>query len=444
MGRVVVGSRRPSILLLSVLSVFTLIPVAFGANWIMLQGTEPPKAPAYRPFGFLGIEYQQTKGSHLPASPWKGQPLVLNQIGPQLERSNELQVSYARLGLRGRVLDGKLNYWISPLAGYNGISHNGGPNVKFTDVSATLNLIPHARIRIGQFKYPGSEEGLQPAVLRDYLNPTNVSKQITNERYFDSDGTPKDDDNVFDGPLSGWRDTGIQVFDAFRTGDWEHTYALMAGTGTGLAIYNGFGNSRPDWYLYWSSVLIFGGKGPSLEGLKVTGWYQDGEREIRAGKSQDEEYFDRRRYGLGATLRHGPWRAAGEWIKADGMVMNGTDGVAVPGSVSNNGKIISSFNVLPDNEADGWYLDAGYTLFGKWEIRARYDRLNRGTDSSETERRFETVTLGTTYRFNKHVRVLADYEFRDVTAPSLPGSATPNLILSEVDNLFGVRVWAKF
>jgi hypothetical protein len=410
----------------------------------MMQGTEPAKAPAYRPFGFLGIEYQQTRGSDLPAGFWEGQPLVLNQIGPQLENSNELRFSYVRLGLRGRLLDGKLNYWISPLAGYNGISHNGSPNVKFTDVSATINLIPHTRIRLGQFKHPSSEEGLQPAVLRDYINPTNVSKQITNERYFDSDGFPKNDDNAFDGPLSGWRDTGIQVFDAFKTGDWEHTYALMAGTGTGLAIYNGCGNSRPDWYLYWSSELVFGGKGPFREGLKLTGWYQDGEREIRVGPSQTKETYDRQRYGLGATFRRGPWRAVGEWIKADGMIFNGTDQVSVPGSVSNKGKLIASFNVLPDNEADGWYLDGGYTLFGKWELRARYDRLNRGTDSSKTERRFETFTLGTTYRFNKHVRVLADYEFRDVNAPGLPGNAMPNQILSEVDDLFGVRVWAKF
>jgi hypothetical protein len=40
--------------------------------------------------------------------------------------------------------------------------------------------------------------------------------------------------------------------------------------------------------------------------------------------------------------------------------------------------------------------------------------------------------------------VLADYEFRDVKAPGLPGGAMPNLILSDVDDLFGVRVWAKF
>jgi hypothetical protein len=218
----------------------------------------------------------------------------------------------------------------------------------------------------------------------------------------------------------------------------------MAGTGSGLAIYNGSGSGRPDWYLYWSSELVFGGKGPFRDGLKLTGWYQNGERELRVGQSQEKESFDRKRYGLGATFRRGPWRAAGEWIKGDGMIFNGTDQVAVPGSVSNDGKKIASFNVLPDNEADGWYLDGGYTLFDKWELRARYDRLNRGTDSSVTERRFQTLTLGATYRHNKHLRILADYQFRDVEAPGLAGSALPNQLLNDVDDLLAVRLWAKY
>ncbi len=432
------------LLLIGLLSNLLYGPPLAAANWIMLQGIEPPSAPAYRPFGFVGIDYQQTRGTALPAGPWQGQPLVLNQIPPKLEGSSELQVSFARLGLRGRLLDGKLNYWISPLAGDNPVSQNGTPNVKLTDVSATLNLIPHARIRIGQFKYPGSEEGMQPTVLRDYIRPTAVNTQIVNERPLDSDGIPPTNANEPTGPVSGWRDTGIQLFDVFETGAWEHTYAVMAGTGSGLAIYNGTGSGKPDWWLYWSSELVFGGKGPFRDGLKLIGWYQTGERELRAGVAQTRQTFDRTRYGLGATLRRGPWRAVGEWIKADGMIFNGTDGVAVPGAISNDGRLVASYNVLPENQADGWYLDGGYRLLGSWELRARYDRLNRGTDSDLTERRFETLTLGTTYRVNKHVRLLADYQFRDFKAPGLAGGAVPNRILDDVDDVFAVRVWARF
>ncbi len=417
---------------------------AFAINWLMLQGTEPPDAPVIKPFGFIGLDYQSTSGSDLPAGPWQGQAMMQNQIPPRLEDSSEFQISYARLGVRGRLFDGLLNYWVSPLAGDNGISRNGTPNVKFTDVSVTFNWIPHARIRVGQFMFPGSEEGLQPVVRRDYINPSAVVDQLVNERYFDSDGTPTNDANDLNGPNSGWRDTGVQVFDAFKTGDWEHTYAAMISTGSGLAVYNGWGSGQPDWHLYWSSEWVFGGKGLLREGLKLTAWYQTGERDLRVGATQHEESFDRTRYGVGATLRRGPWRAAGEWVKAEGMIFDGADGGAVPGTISNNGKLVASYNVLPDNEADGWYVDGGYTLFKDWELRARYDRLHRGTDSPVTERRFETVTLGITYRFNEHFRLLADYQFRDVEAPGLPGDAVANQILDDVDNLVAVRLWASF
>jgi hypothetical protein len=425
------------------LSVLACGPVQ-AANWVMLQGTEPKTAPAYRAFGVLGIDYLQTRGSTLPAGPWRGRAMALNQIAPNFDTNAAFQVSYLRLGLRGRLLDGKLNYWVSPLAGDNPVSQNGTPNVKFTDVSATFNLIPHARLRVGQFKYPGSQEGLRPTAARDYILPTAVNAQVVNERPLDNDGLLPNETNFLTGPVSGWRDTGVQLFDAFRTGAWEHTYAVMAGTGSGLAIYNGMGSGTPDWTLYWASERVFGGKGPSRDGLLLTGWYQTGEREIRAGVMQTKQTFDRTRYGVGTTFRRGPWRAAGEWIKADGMIFNGTDGVAVPGAISNNGQLVSSYNLLPSNEADGWYLDGGYTLFGSWELRGRYDRLNRGTDSSVTERRFDTLTLGVTYRFNQHLRVLADYQFRSVDAPGLAGNAVPNQILGNVDDLFGVRVFATF
>lgn len=126
------------------------------------------------------------------------------------------------------------------------------------------------------------------------------------------------------------------------------------------------------------------------------------------------------------------------------MIFKGTNGGVVPGILSNNGKLVASFNVLPDDAADGWYLDGGYTLFDKWELRARYDRLNRGTDSKDIERRFETFTLGVTYRHNRQVRVLADYAFRAIDAPGLSSGDTPNQILSEVDDIFCVKVWVRF
>jgi hypothetical protein len=90
----------------------TLATPVLATNWIMLQGTEPASAPAYKAFGFIGIDHRQTSGSPLPAGPWQGQPMVLNQIPPEFEDNSALQFSHLRLGLRGRLLDGKLNYWV--------------------------------------------------------------------------------------------------------------------------------------------------------------------------------------------------------------------------------------------------------------------------------------------------------------------------------------------
>jgi len=58
-------------------------------------------------------------------------------------------------------------------------------------------------------------------------------------------------------------------------------------------------------------------------------------------------------------------------------------------------------------------------------LRARYDRLNRGTNGKKTERCFETFTRGITYRPIKQVRVLADYEFRQVDSPACPVPPSP-------------------
>lgn len=417
---------------------------ASAANWVMLLGTEPKSTPALKPFGFLGVQAHRTDGSRLPAGPWQGQSMVLNQIAPDLDRSSQIQLSHARIGARGRLLDGRLNYWASGLFGNNGISHYGDPNGKVTDLSVTVNWIPHARVRLGQFKYPGSEEGLQPAVLRDYVNTTNVTNQIVNERFFNSDGTPTDDANEPDGPVSGWRDTGLQVFDSFNTGPWEHTYAVMAGTGSGLALYRDSGSGQPEWFLFWSSEWVFSGKGPNRDGFKVTAWHQQGERTLRAGSEQTRQTFERERFGVGSTYRRGPWRASAEWVKARGMIFNGTDAVAVPGSISNDSAQIASFNLLPEEDADGWYVDGGYTLLDRWELRARYDRLNRATVQATNERRFETLTVGVTYRLNKHLRILADYEFRDIEAPGLDADAVPNRILDNLDDRLGIQLWARF
>ena len=54
-------------------------------------------------------------------------------------------------------LDERINYFLLVEFGKNGVA--GENVVVLTDASLTFSHIPTARIRIGQFKYPGPEEG---------------------------------------------------------------------------------------------------------------------------------------------------------------------------------------------------------------------------------------------------------------------------------------------
>ncbi|NIR93312.1 MAG: phosphate-selective porin O and P, partial [Gammaproteobacteria bacterium] len=66
--------------------------------------------------------------------------------------------------------------------------------------------------------------------------------------------------NAFDSSVAAARDTGVQVFDTFKIGSWEHSYAVMIGNGNGLN--QGDNDNNKDTYLYWSSEKNFSGKGP--------------------------------------------------------------------------------------------------------------------------------------------------------------------------------------
>lgn len=110
-------------------------------------------------------------------------------------------------------------------------------------------------------------------------------------------------------------------------------------------------------------------------------------------RNKKTETFNRRREGLGAVSHCAPWHVAGEWIKADGMIFNGIDG----GSVSNRGRVVLGFNILPNGEADGWYLDGGYRLFDKFRSCVLATTASTEVRTiKKTERRFEILTLGIT------------------------------------------------
>lgn len=442
-----------------------MMTTANAANWLMLQGTERAgQAPRAKVWGFIQPEFQSTSDSKIPAgTPFAGQKAIFNQIRPDLDTAEDLNILRARIGIRGVAmpLDSNVNYFILAELGNNGVTARDNASVKLTDASVTLNHIEGARLRIGKFKTPGSEEALQAIHVFDYVNFTNVTNGLLLERFFKYDGSGTRvipgkpptfiDSGKSNAPIAGvgaFRDVGLQVFDTFKSDGWEHSYAVMYGNGNGSE--NSDNDENKETYLYWSSEQVYGGKGPRRQGWKIYAWNQSGKRTItrelgNASAADDVEgEFDRKRSGVGTTFRKGKWRAAFEYITADGMIFNGSDGGVVPGSVSNNGLTRSSWNMETKGEADGMYLHAGYQVTPKWEIDARYDVYNRMTDVSAKERKFETVTLGAQYALNKKTRFLLNYELRDAEAPNLPGAHAANKILNQLDDKVSAQILVIF
>lgn len=428
---------------------------AQAANWLALQGTEPTgQSQRAKVWGFVQPEYQSTSGSEIEAGAWAGQEAIFNQLTPDLKADSQFSIRRARIGIRGTgfPLDDKVNYFLLAEFGNNGVTRPGGGtgSAKVTDASITLNHIKGARIRVGQFKTPGAEEGLQAIHVFDYVNFTSVTNGLLLERYFNGDGSDTfvkpgsdsgegGDANKPNGPVGAFRDVGIQVFDTFKIDNWEHSYAVMIGNGNGIT--RGDNDDNKDTYIYWSSELVYGGKGGRRQGWKIFAWNQDGKRTLTTAGAGE---YDRERSGLGTTFRKDKIRAAFEYITADGMVVNGTDGGAVAGSASNKTGTTASVNIETDGEADGWYLHFGYAVLPKLELDIRYDTYNRITNDKAKERQFDTTTLGAQYFYNKKTRVTLNYEIRSGEAPNLAASHNANLTLDEIDDRLSVQLITIF
>lgn len=409
-------------------------------NWLKTDAVEPAGAPAFNAALFANIEVQSSQDTPLLAGPWRGQPDLFNRFAPRFDDGQVLRSSLAGLSIHGRLMEGALDYRLTFLTGDNQILRNergfyDGVYLRPIDASLTFNSLGLARLRLGLFRQPLGDEAASPQ--QRYIWPSHVAQQILQEGYFRSDNSVNGDPNFDLGPISGFRDIGLQVFDTIKTGNWEHTYALMLGRGTGVDPT--LDQTGVDKYLYWSSERILGSTGKRRDGLKLYAWGQFGERELRAGPLQTEQEFNRRRLGIGATLRTGPWSLSGEWITAKGMIYHGSDGGTIPGRPSNDGTLVSGYNVLPASRADGWYLDLGYRVSEPFDLRLRYDVLNRGTDSPETEVKFQGLTIGGSYVFSPAAQLLFDVQLRRYSAPQQSGDSTTNRLLDGVDHRIGLR-----
>ena len=457
---------------------------ANAANWLMLQGTErDDQAPRAKVWGFLQPTYLSSGDTKLPAGPHAGQDSQFNTHQPDLSSSSTFQIMRARLGVRGVALplDNKVNYFLLAEYGNNGITSPGGgsSSVKLTDATVTLNHIKGMRVRLGQMKVPMSEEVYQGIMTWNYINMTNLANQQLVERPFWTDGNTacRIADNGSGSPLShanyqkycngdlqtqfrssavAVRDTGIQLFDTFKDGSWEHSYAVLYGNG-GANKDNRDGEF--DTSLYWSSEKIFSGKGPWRDHMKFFAWNTSGKRTIydsatlNAGDDQTaaERKYDRNLTGVGFTYQQNKIRFWAEYIKADGMIFNGSTGGAVPGALSNDGETVSQFLISPTGESDGGYIDFGYKVTPKIELDVRYDWYNRVTNLAATAERFYgTTTLGLQYKFNKKTKLLVNYEMREFDAPNNAPSSTagaagvPNKIAESMTDKISAQVFVLF
>ena len=426
---------------------------ANAANWLMLQGTESPDTAARaRVWGFIQAKYE--KNFSEPSAAGNYVPAKL--VGPALNSQETFNVNRARIGVRGTglPLDSKVNYFFLVEFGNNGITQPGNNFAKVTDASITMSHIPGARIRVGLFKTPMSEEVYQGIAIFDYINFTNFANQQLIERSPNDDYTANVSSqslpiqsslNTFTKSVSAARDTGVQIFDTFKSGTWEHGYSVMMGNGNGLNM-NG-NNGDQDTYLYWSSENVISGKGPRRKGTKYYAWSQRGKRLL--DNTDDSTYnpssYDRKRRGIGMKHLGSEYRVAFEYAEAKGMIWLGPHQATFdmnPAVAPGNGE---------NGEASAWQLDIGWYIPGtKWEIDARYDvykRLendavlpggaNKGKGFTTL---WTTLTLGFQYHLNKKSRVTLNYSIRDVEAIDWGPGAGPNAELDGVGDTLAVQV----
>jgi len=429
---------------------FTVTNTASAYDWLMMQGTEPAAAsvPAHV-FGFVQAGFMKDYSSANATGNVYVPPKLL---GPNLDAQSGFNISHAQVGVRGTgfPLDDHINYFVLMEAGNTGLNNTstGKSGPVMTDASVTLNYIKGARVRVGLFKTPGSDEGMQSTIATTYMDFSEVTNQLLLERFpnavytgnilpqtqaqLQASGQPL---NGFAKPVGGFRDSGVQVFDSFDMGkDWSLTYAAMIGQGSGIELNNLDG--KYDTYLYLATEKNLASTGPA-NGLKFYVWSQSGQRlaDVTNDTVANPQLYKRDRSGFGVDYMARPYRVSFEYISADGMIFEGPDKPSYT-FVSTNGSTA---------KANGWYLDGGwYVPNTKWELDARYDTVDLNTGATD-EHTFTKTTLGVQYNFNPKAHVTLNYELRDFKCTASTTACTnANKNLSGVGNKIGMQVTTAF
>jgi len=444
-------------------------PQMNAADWLMLQGAQPevvaPKGVIvpYRStvpklWGFAQINYKKDFGDVLV----NGGGINLTPfslLNPDLEDQSGFNVFRARIALRGMADNENLvDYFVMTEFGNNAVNNLvGHRNVAtyFTDASVTLKHVPGAKLRVGMFKTPGSEEGLQAVFVSPYIEFTTMSNQQLLERKVTDVGAAQINgaaggaatvhytSTSIDEPIGAYRDTGAQIFDTFNIAkSWTLSYAYMYGNGTGISKKTS--DKQRTHYGYLALEDNFGpARGYYTESMKFFVWGQDGKRTLLSTDPTTlvttEVNANRKRYGLGMTYYNYGLRFEAEYMRAEGMIFTGakdTDSDPLKEDWQ------FQFAVGDENKADGGYVNLQYEIMAKkLELFGRYDFSNRLTNDSRGERDFKTATLGCSYRFKGATRIDFNYMFREAKAP---GNANAQRVLDNMGNRVAVQVTAAF
>ncbi|MCW8903963.1 hypothetical protein [Sedimenticola sp.] len=440
---------------------------SFAANWIAIQGTEPEKV-SHRFFGAVSLQYSNYVGCNplsgmarpngTPTGDPNSGPGLNNgyyvnscRVGPELHNDNKgFNLDAFVVGLRGNIIPGKINYFLTTNFGMNGATYeplntNRKHLVSLTDASVTLYYIPGARLRLGLFKKPGPEELLESIRTKDFIYLTDFVRRDQVERFVNGSakGTNPIAGQGYAGSIStqGYdsdvgRDWGIQAFDSFNAGKWTHTYAAMIGNGNG--IHESDNNNEKDLNLYFSSEYdLPGGKGAMKNGVKLYAYHQSGVRnyivDAQGTKSED---FDRIRYGFGVQAlgrffgetghKH---RLGMDLMFAEGMILQSATTSCTDCPYGGQLQIASE----RENKAKGLTLEYGYYLNKNWQFDVRYSRnnllyetINNSYWSDSDERIITELALGTTYHIAPKTSLTLNYVFRESEAPNAVTTTSAN------------------
>lgn len=240
------------------------------------------------------------------------------------------------------------------------------------------------------------------------------------------------------GGLSGFHDTGIELFDAIQQGNWEHGYAAMLSRGAGLESDDPDGYLDATWRL--QSRYLIASESKKSSDVTMSIWQQSGKRTLN---QQDRH---RTRQGIGVHTHQDNWHFGAEYIQAKGMIFIGI----TPAFNDIGYGVQPVYALLDDNQAsaNGSYVEIGHRLWQQLWFYCRYDQLDRMPPTNDATLRANTTTAAFAWQLSAHWSVQANYEWRDASidfySPTTQANRVQRTNMSNMLNIVGDRLGLQF